>query len=96
MAAHPDVAQKIATDHDGRLGELREAVTAATGTDPGPIGDQAQALAVALTLTAEQANALAFDDHDPAGLPVNPNRPAPLSHAPAGSAGFEPGLRRWA
>ena len=94
MPAHPDVAAKIVAAHVGRLDELRAVVTAATGSDPGSIGDHDQALAAALTLTAEQANALAFDDHDPAGLPVNPDRPAPLSHAPAGSAVFEPGLWR--
>ena len=86
MSAHPDVAAKIAADHDGRLGELRAAVTAATGTDPGEIIDQAGALAAALTLTAEQAVALAFAELQPPPPSVNPNRPAPLSHAPLGSA----------
>mgnify|MGYP007001835269 CR=1 FL=1 len=46
--------------------------------------------------TAEQANALAFAELQPPPLAVNPGRPAPLGYAPPGSAGFEPGLRRWA
>lgn len=96
MSAHPDVAAKIVAAYVGRLDELRAVVTAATGTDPGSINDHDQALAAALTLTAEQANALAFAELQPPPLAVNPGRPAPLGYAPPGSAGFEPGLRRWA